>query len=238
MDEPPGSIGQEANRIRSVFDRRADTTPWDFYSVANPGALFIEQQRVRRVTQLLTRNGFFPLDETRILDVGCGTGGWLVDFESWGAKQSHLAGIEINPGRLARARARPRDADLKDGDGVTLPWPDRSFELVMQSTVFTSILDSEMRRVLAAEMCRVLTPGGSILWYDFFRNNPRNPDVRGVRAGEIRRLFPGFACHYRRVTLAPPITRRLAPLSWTSALILDHARLLATHYLGLFHRSP
>jgi ubiquinone/menaquinone biosynthesis C-methylase UbiE len=227
----------EAQRIRRVYEQRRDTVPSELYSVANPGALFMYQQRVRNVTRALARAGLFPLGETRILDVGCGNGEWLVDFESWGAREEHLAGIDIEPTRVARTQRRLRDADIRQGDGVTLPWPDESFDLVLQSTVFTSILDPELRRRVAAEMARVVAPAGFILWYDFFRDNPRNPDVRSVRSAEVRSLFPGFRCDCKRVTLAPPVSRRLAPISWTAAYVLEAARVLNTHYLGLFHRD-
>jgi hypothetical protein len=50
----------------------------------------------------------------------------------------------------------------------------------MQFTVFTSILDKDMKRNIAAEMLRVLKPKGVIIWYDYFVNNPKNSDVRGV----------------------------------------------------------
>jgi ubiquinone/menaquinone biosynthesis C-methylase UbiE len=229
-------LDAEAERIRRVFEERSRTIPWQRYSVSDAGVLFMHLQRIRSVVRLLAREGWFPLHETRALDVGCGRGGWLVDFESWGAQQSNLAGIEIEPSRLAQARTRLRDADIRHGDGATLPWADESFDLVIQSTVFTSILDDEMRRGLAREMARVLRPGGAVLWYDFFRDNPRNPHVRAVRSDEIRRLFPGLVCELRRVTLAPPISRRLAPLSWTAALWLEATRLLNTHYLGVLRR--
>ena len=65
-----------------------------------------------------------------------------------------------------------------------------SFDFVFQSTVFTSILDSEVRKEVAGEMLRVLKPGGVILWYDFHVNNPRNPDV--LRSPEKKRFSDSF----------------------------------------------
>jgi len=236
--EPPlqSELGDEAARIRGIYEARDREIPWDRYSVASPGALLMSQQRVRGVVRLLAHGGFFPLAESRILDVGCGHGGWLVDLESWGATQSKLAGVDLEPPRVAHAKQRLPEADIRLGDGGSLPWPDGSFDLVLQSTVFTSILGDGIRAIVAREMARVLAPGGAILWYDFFRDNPRNHDVRGVRADEIRDLFPGFRVALQRVTLAPPISRKLAPISWTGAILLERLRLLNTHYIGLLRR--
>ena len=125
--------------------------------------------------------------------------------------------------------------DLRCGSATQLPWPDRSFDLVCQHTMFTSILDRGMREQAAAEMTRVLREGGGILWYDFAYDNPRNPDVRGVAKREIQILFPQLAIHLQRVTLAPPIARRLPrPLLPMLHPLLGAIPFLRTHYLGLF----
>ncbi len=73
-------------------------------------------------------------------------------------------------------------------------------------------------------------PGGMILWYDYWLN-PTNPQTRGVRPAEIRRLFPGCRLEFHRITLAPPLARLLVPLSWTLAHILEKLRIFNSHYL-------
>ncbi|MBU1627041.1 hypothetical protein KKB18_06695 [bacterium] len=62
-------------------------------------------------------------------------------------------------------------------------------------------------------------------------NNPRNPDVRGVKKREIQHLFPNCTFDFRRITLAPPITRLLAPCSWLVCYLLEKLNVLNTHYL-------
>ena len=85
-------------------------------------------------------------------------------------------------------------------------------------------------------MLRVTKPDGLILWYDFLYDNPKNPDVRGVRKREIQRLFPGCSVGLRKVTLAPPIVRRLAARAWWLCTILEAIPLLRTHYLGVIRK--
>ncbi len=90
---------------------------------------------------------------------------------------------------------------------------------------------------MAAEMLRVVRPAGVIIWYDFFMRNPRNPYVQPVTRSDIQRLFPGCSLDLRRMTLAPPLARVLAPHSWGLCSILSRVPLLCTHYLGAI-RSP
>ncbi len=202
---------------------------------------FEEAAQVQRVHErfavtlrLLTRHGLRSLTGLRILDVGCGEGTQLRQLVQWGASPGSLAGIDLREGAVERARALGPAMDLRVGSAESLPWPDASFDLVCQQTVFTSILDGGMRRRVAAEMARVLKPGGAVLWYDFVYDNPRNADVRRVPPGEVRALFPGFAAHLVRVTLAPPIARRIPaaalPLLYPLLAALPFLR---THRLGL-----
>ncbi len=224
---------REAERIHAEYARRARELPADFYSPRYPANLFLRQSQERALLWALTRAKVLPLDERRVLEVGCGTGRWLRLFSTFGAKREHLAAIDLDEGRLAEAAATLPGADLRAGDAAHLPWADASFDLVFQSTVFTSVLDDAVRQRIASEMRRVLAPGGTIVWYDFRVDNPRNSQVRGVPRRALRRLFPHCRVVVRRTTLAPPIARRLVPRSWTAASLLDALRLLNTHDIAV-----
>lgn len=191
-------------------------------------------ERHRQTLRLLQVAGYHPLSNLDILDVGCGDGNMLRQFLQWGAVPERLAGIELRSEPVQKACYLNSNLDVRCGSATELPWPDASFDLVCQHTVFTSILDPEMKRQIAGEMNRVLRSGGAVLWYDFMYDNPRNPDVHGVKTDEIRLLFPGFGIHLHRITLAPPIARRL-PESLLPVLypLLAAISLLRTHYLGL-----
>jgi hypothetical protein len=59
-----------------------------------------------------------------------------------------------------------------------------------------------------------------ILWYDFWLN-PSNLQTKGFRPAEIKRLFPTCRFEFQRLTLAPPLARRLVPFSWLLAALLE-----------------
>jgi ubiquinone/menaquinone biosynthesis C-methylase UbiE len=229
---------QELSRIRAEYDRRAREIPSDFYAKDRPANLFLRHGQERVLVQLLGDHHVTPLAGKRLLDIGCGEGEWLSIFERMGVRRADLAGIDLDPDRAAECRARVPGADVRAGDASRLPWPDASFDLVSQLTVFTSILDAGLKRAIAAEMRRVLRPGGRIVWYDFSYDNPRNRNVRGIGRREIAALFPGCRLDLRRATLAPPLARRLVPRSWTAAALLESMRILNTHWLGLIEPTP
>ena len=239
----------EVDRILREYERRSREIPAEYYSPVAPAQLFMRQARERAALQLLGDAGFLSLRDKRILEVGCGSGQWLVDFETWGATRANLAGVDLVPERAARAKARLADvrdetgrivtagADIRGGNAAELPWADASFDLVLQSMMFSSILDDAMRAAAAREMIRVLTAQGIVLWYDFFVDNPRNPHVRGVTKREIAHLFPGFRLHARRVTLMPPLARLLVPRWRLAAGVLESIRFLNTALVIVLQRA-
>lgn len=224
----------EEARIRDAFGRRAGGWRYDW---GNPAYVFAMHDLARRVLATLRRSGLWPLGGKRVLDIGCSTGYWLRSLIAWGAQPRHVVGIDLLHDRVFdAAKLAPRHMGLSWGSAVDLPFRSASFDLVLQFTVFTSILDPDFRRRVADEMVRVLKRDGAVLWYDFCVGNPRNPDVRAVKAAEVARLFPGCSVDLRRVTLAPPLSRLVAPLSWTLCTLLDLVPLLRTHYLGVIKR--
>jgi SAM-dependent methyltransferase len=228
----------EVDRIRAEYQRRAREIPGDSYAWSKPWNLLFHQHAVRGSIGMLQRTGLFPLNGHRILDVGCGDGTWLLDFMQWGANPQLLCGIDLNVDRVEGARRRLPQSDLRIGNASEIPWPNDFFDLVTQYTVFTSILDPELRQASAAEMVRVLRPGGAILWFDFRFNNPRNSNVRKVGARELRSLFAGCdIIELEPILLAPPIARLVTRLSWPLAECLNLFPFLRTHYLGLVRKA-
>jgi SAM-dependent methyltransferase len=226
----------ETERIRQAYAQRALEIAPDRYSPTVPGELFLRQARERAVLAML--RPMLPLAERSVLEIGCGYGQWLVDFESWGAARERLAGIELDPDRAERARMRLGGAaDIRVGDARRLPWDDGSKDIVVQSLALSSMPDQGMRGAVAAEMARVLAPGGVILSYDFFVPSPKNSFVRPLRRRELSSLFPGFRVSARRITLAPPLARALAPRAWFLAEALEAIRVLDTHLLVRLERG-
>jgi ubiquinone/menaquinone biosynthesis C-methylase UbiE len=225
----------EEARLQCVYAARNKKS--ELYSWFNPGHLFMIQERERQVLRSLRARGAGSLPMTKILDVGCGNGYWLHEFIKWGARPENIVGVDLLPERIQAARRRcPETVQFHCGNAARLNFPDSSFDLVIQSTVFTSILNCDLRHQIANEMIRVVKPGGAILWYDFHVRNRRNSDVQPVKKEEIYRLFQGCRIHLRRITLAPPVTRFFAPHSLFACYVLSKIPWLCSHYFGLIEK--
>lgn len=96
----------------------------------------------------------------RLLDVACGTGNSAVPAARAGAS---VTGVDIASNLLAQARQRATaenlDIRFEEGDAEELPFPDRSFDVVL--SMFGAMFAPRPERV-AAELLRVCKPGGMV----------------------------------------------------------------------------
>lgn len=225
----------ESERIQAAYSRRDSHGRYTFFNRAHLLSLQeVERELLDLLGRALDRNGSRNLSTVRALDVGCGGGYWLRRLIDWGVAPANAHGMDLLPDRVERARSHlPAACDIRLADGQAIPWPDGHFGLVSQFVMFSSVLSPQVRTAIAGEMLRVTAPGGLILWYDFHVDNPRNPDVKGVTMGEVRRLFPGCAIEARRVTVAPPLARALLP---RFGLVYNLVRMVPgvrTHWVGI-----
>lgn len=226
-------MGDEADRISRVYRGYAASDRGRRYDQTNRGNRAIVAERLRLTRRLLRRAGLDDLTRRPVLDVGCGNGNELARMQELGAPPSALLGIDLLPDRIELARRDHPDIEFRTGDASRLDLPDASFDLVLSMTVLSSVLDSDMARQIAGEMARVLRPGGAVLWYDLRVDNPGNPDVRGLPEREVRELFPTLRAELRPATLAPPLARRLGPLTPVAYPALAALPFLRSHLLGL-----
>ena len=229
-------VVREQERIRLEYRRRERDVDADRYAPWQPAVLAERSARLRAASRLLLDVGRFPQPTDQCLEIGYGSAGWLADLVSWGVMETCLHGIELDELRAARARQLLPAADLRVGDARRLPWSDGTFNLVVISTVVTSILHSGLRRLVCREAARVLADDGAILWYDLRRNNPANPAVRRVDARELAWLFPQCRIALRSTTLAPPLARIVTARSELCARVLEAVPWLRTHLVAVIRK--
>ncbi len=220
------------NEPRAVAERYARRAADDRYSLMRPDVWHTVQERQRAMLRLFAQQGLNDLSAVRLMEVGCGAGGNLLELLRAGVRPEHLSGVELLPDRVEAARAvLPPTVVLHLGDALALDVPPASLDIVFVSTVFSSLLDDVFQQRLAEALWRWLRPGGAVLWYDFTVNNPRNPDVRGVPLSRVRALFPHGRVTASRLTLAPPIARAVTRFHPSLYTLFNILPLLRTHVL-------
>jgi SAM-dependent methyltransferase len=222
--------------LKAIAERYARRQVADRYSLLRPEVWQMLQERQRALWRELARRPGTPAD-WRLTEVGCGAGGNLLEMLRLGLAPEHLSGVELLSERYEAARrVLPASVGLYLGDASQAPLAAGSQDLVLQSTVFSSILDDGVQQGLADAMWRWLKPGGALLWYDFIVDNPRNRDVRGVPLRRVRELFPQGRLRWQRVTLAPPLARIVCRLHPGAYRAFNSIPWLRSHVLAVIEK--
>ncbi len=221
----------------STGKRRDDPARRRLYERTNRAQQFMTHTFERVLLRVLVDQDRQRLSDDKVLDVGCGTGGLLATLESWGAAPTSLFGVELEPLRAQQAAGEVPAANIATGNATDLPFDDGAFDLVLQSMMLTELRDDGQREKAAKEMARVLAPSGLIISYDMCVPSPQNSGVWPLYRAGLTRLFPKMdLLEFHRVALAPPITRRLVPLSHTLTTVAQALRVANTHALAVMAR--
>lgn len=98
---------------------------------------------------------FVPLEDARILDIGCGIGTYVRRFRAY---SDEVYGVDVEPERVAEASETLPNIQVARGE--ELPFPDGFFDLVFSNEVIEHVDDD---RATIREAVRVTQPGGSIV---------------------------------------------------------------------------
>ena len=195
--------------------------------------------RVRHYEDLFSTLALTPLGERRLLDAGCANGKWLeICCRRWGARQIHCLGNDQRekPWRDWRQANQGTEITFVLKPTHELDFAPQSFDVVHQSMMLSSIVDAETRTRTAEVLWSLLRPNGILISYDFWLN-PLNPNTVDISWAELQRLFQhGLKVYARRVTLAPPLGRKLAILRKPVLLALERLRFMNSHLLVALRR--
>ncbi len=159
-----------------------------------------------------------PLQDKRIVDIGCGLGMYVEKFRLF---SDQVYGVDIDPEKVKKAQERLANISLAPAE--ELPFKDGSFDVAMLHEVIEHVVDD---RRTVAEAIRILDVGGHLIIYApnrlypfethgyFFRGKyhfgllplvnylPDTlrdrvcPHVRVYTAGGIKRLFEGLPVRF------------------------------------------
>lgn len=138
----------------------------------------------------------------RMLDAGCGTGGflrWAVDR----LQPARVCGVDIGADAIALAQGRVPEAELHVRPLHRLPFESGLFELVVVNDVLQHVPDQDVQASLE-ELARVAGPGAALVVRTggARRTRRERDDWRVYDRDDLRRTLERGGWHCERVTYA------------------------------------
>ena len=128
-----------------------------------------------------------PTAGATALEIGCGGGQATLALARAGFRAT---GIDFAETAIELARANAAEAEIDAafvvGDVLALPFPDASFDLVVDNHLLHCIIDDADRAGVLAHARRVLRPGGR-LWSDTM-SSERDWDAARIAADPVTRI--------------------------------------------------
>jgi SAM-dependent methyltransferase len=140
------------SEIRAGLDHK---TVRDYYDRVYYKEAGVERTALNHYCRLGRR--FIPWQGKRLLDVACGTGGWLQAAAALGACPT---GVDISPVALEACRRSLPQAELHCGPAEQLPFNDREFDFISCLGALEHFLSPEAALL---EMIRVAKPNAGFL---------------------------------------------------------------------------
>ena len=138
----------------------------DYWTVVGPSTEAEFHRLAEEKMVLLKAAGMTP--DSRILDVGCGTGQLAFPLEKYLSDRGGYTGTDIGVEAIPFCRGRFQRANFRfeQNEMTRLPLADERFDLATFFSVFTHTYPDETA-LLLAEAERLLAPGGAVVG-DFF----------------------------------------------------------------------
>ncbi|MBF5053923.1 type 11 methyltransferase [Alcanivorax venustensis ISO4] len=144
--------------------------------------------------------------KAKVLDFGCGYG--RISNELTESGYTDVMGVDPSCAMIERGRKAFPGLPLLHLDGMDLPFGENAFDAVVICAVLTCIPSLDERGRVAAEITRVLKPGGAVHISEFCSEESKSfisglgLPMRYSSPEELRDLFASFSCFHDEVVSA------------------------------------
>ncbi len=158
--------------------------PIGYYGTSNIRDIFYKIFNVLRKENL-------DIGSLKILDVGCGTGGWTRYFAELIGSTENIYGIDLSRHRIEIAQKMNPNIKYKVEDVVDLSYS-KEFDIITAIDVLTHINTEEQ---IISALCGIydsLKPNGFFIWYDVYAKDhfqsQENDEAQGYHPAQMIEL--------------------------------------------------
>ena len=219
--------------IRDTYDRYDDVGRARLWDANAPGYARLTREVQASLIRDLELS--IPGAGARVLDLGCGDG-TLAGEAQLARTTVEWIGVDLRPDAIAKARELFPELTFIIASGDVVPLETASVDVVVARLLFSSLPSAALEAAVAAEIHRLIRPGGWLIWLDLRYPNPTNRAVHGMSTARLASLFPGWKGELRAAGLLPPIARRLGRATLVAYPVLAALPFLRSHLVGRLQR--
>ena len=208
-------------RVRHSLASMSDRLAFDEAQSRAVEAVYAFPDVVEQRRATLVALGLHPGE--RVLDIGCGPGYLASEMAEVVGREGFVLGVDPSPAMLAiAARRAVPGMELAEGDALSVPAPDASFDAAVSTQVYEYVADIAGA---LAEARRVLKPGGRLLILD------TDWDSIVWRSSDDERMARVLAAWDEHLA-HPHLPRRLPELLASSGFTLQKAAVVPVVNVG------
>jgi ubiquinone/menaquinone biosynthesis C-methylase UbiE len=213
-----------ANEVRQYhIQRGGDPESPAVNSTVRTNTELVPQRGEKLLELLATLGAVGSIEDRRVLEVGSGFGA-LASYLAWRGRPAQLLSLDVRADFVEMASSCAAEMKLDDRLAFTVgnmsdmsPISDASFDVVIANNAFIYLAKPGEMEAAAREFSRVLTPGGTVLFYHANKWRPREPFSKdpvvhllpAPMARPVSRVTGWTHNHGRVRLISPPALARL-----------------------------
>jgi ubiquinone/menaquinone biosynthesis C-methylase UbiE len=167
----------------------------NIYSLINPIGFYGTETIRLKFFKIFNaiRNLGVDLSQKKILDIGCGYGGWTRFFAELTGKIDSIYGVDLSTNRIEKARSFNPNIKYRVGDMINMIFDGQTFDIITAIDALSHLNTEEQINSSLKNIHNLLNEDGFFIWYDISSKNHFESAEDAETYGYSKRQMIDFA---------------------------------------------
>jgi len=219
-------LNNDLKRMEQFYSSR-ENNAWSLFKCY---PFFLASKQLYVLTKILDEK---KLHRQKILDIGAGSGSFILNLILLGASAENISAVEYLEDRFIQLKTRLPNIHALNQNYLDVNFQFK-FDLITIMAVLTSITDNTSRYQIVSKALEELEENGMLIIYDFFDEKETflSKNYRAISMKKIKELANNYKIvEYKKVYLHSKIAKGLCKLNLQEFIpILEKLKLFNANY--------